>query len=93
MFSLFRQRRLRGFDYAPRYYDAAKEAREERRKRATGGSADPDAFRERLRHSWQREGSDRASVLRLAVIMGLVCAILFFIIKAFGLLQHFAWPT
>lgn len=93
MFSLFRQRRLRGFDYTPRYYDAAKEAREERRARVQGAAPDAEAFRERLRHGWQREGSDRASVMRLVVIMGLVCIILYSIMKGFGLLQHFAWPT
>lgn len=92
MFSLFRQRAPRGFDYAPRYYDALKEASEERRKRLRL-KGDPTAprnerheiMRDRMRHSWHRQGSSRNSVMRLVVVMGMVCVILYFIIKGFGL--------
>ncbi|MBK8497910.1 MAG: hypothetical protein IPL52_03610 [Flavobacteriales bacterium] len=91
MFSLFRQRASRGFEYAPRYYDAEKEARDERRKRMRVTS-DPTALRDergellrdRMRHSWQRQGSNRNSVVRLMLVMGMVCVILYFIIKGFG---------
>lgn len=94
LFSLFRQRGGRGFDYTPRYYDAAKEARHQRIQRAAGAEGQgPEAFRARMRHSWQRQGGEGASVMRLVVVMAMVCGILYFIIKGFGLLQHFAWPT
>jgi hypothetical protein len=95
LFSLFCQRGPRGFDYTPRYYDPAEEARRERvqrvrRKEAPGDAAfDAAAFRARMQHSWHRQGGQRASTVRLVVIMGLVCAVLFFIIKGFGLVNRF----
>ena len=46
-----------------------------------------------MRHSWQREGGDRANVMRLVVIMALVCVVLYYIIKGFGLVDPSAWPT
>ena len=75
-FSIFRQRQLKGFDYTSRYYDAKEEARKERMQRLKGegaaaGASGREAFRERLRHSWHREGSDRASSSRLVVLLGL----------------------
>lgn len=91
-FSLFKQRPTRTFDYTPRYYDARKEEREQRMAKAKEGVHDREALRERMRHSWQREGGHRASTTRLVVIMGLVCAVLYFIIKGFGLLEPGAWP-
>lgn len=98
MFGIFRQRKLRGFEYAPRYYDQAAEERKERleRLRAEGhqeSGARREDLRSRMRHSWQREGSDRASIIRLVVIMGMVLLILYFIIRSFGLLDPSTWPT
>jgi hypothetical protein len=88
MFSLFRQRGARGFDFPTRYYDAEKEEREKRHKAVLEGDrATRDLFRERLHHSWHRERSSGAHLQRLVIIIGLVTAILFFIIKAFGLVQ------
>lgn len=97
-FGIFRQRKLRGFDYTPRYYDPVEEERKERIERAvaegrSAASARHAELRERMRHSWQRDGSDRASLMRLVAIMGMVCIILYFIIKGFGLLDPSAWPT
>lgn len=97
-FGIFRQRKLRGFDYTPRYYDPVEEERKERIERAraegrSSASARHAELRERMRHSWQRDGSDRASLMRLVAIMGMVCIILYFIIKGFGLLDPSAWPT
>jgi len=98
MLGIFRQRRLRGFDYTPRYYDPVEEERKEliERARAQGmqeANLRRDDLRARMRHSWQRDGGDRASMMRLVVIMGMVCVILYFIIKGFGLLDPSAWPT
>ncbi len=70
-----------------RYYDAEKEEREKRHKAVLEGDrATRELFRERLHHSWHRERSSGAHLQRLVIIIGLVRAILFFIIKAFGLL-------
>jgi len=96
MLGLFRQRKLRGFDYAPRYYDAAEEERKERRLRfSASGTPEGDAahaeFRDRMRHSWTREGSGRASITRLLVILVLTGAICFIILRAFGLLAPSTW--
>jgi len=92
-FSLFRQRGARGFDLPTRFYDPEKEARNERlqqaRERAERtGLLDEDRARmaQRMRHSWQRRSSDGNRLTRLAVIMGGVLVILYFIIKAFGLM-------
>lgn len=97
MFSIFRQRRPRTFDYAPRYYDPKAEERQERRVRFTARNEGvPDGphadFRERMRHGWSRPGGERASTMRLTLIMGVVCVILYFIVKAFGLLDPSKWP-
>jgi len=88
-FSLFRQRGPRGFDLVTRYYDPLKEAREERLRKAgkEGRDARRELFSARMRHSWQRHGSDRAHLVRLVVVMGLVIAILYFIVKSFALLD------
>ncbi len=96
MLGIFRQRKLRGFDYAPRHYDPVAEERKERRLRfsaSTGAEDDaPHAeFRDRMRHSWTREGSGRASITRLVVILGLTCAIFFFVMRALGLLDPSTW--
>ena len=40
-----------------------------------------------MRHSWQRQSSNNGHTARLAVTLGAVCIILFFIIKGFGLVQ------
>ena len=95
MFSLFRQRGPKGFDLATRYYDPVKEEREERRrkvKKETNGAElighDRELFADRLRHSWRRQSSDRSHIIRLVLIMGMVIAILFFIVKGFGLLSY-----
>ena len=96
---MFRQRGVRGFDFPTRFYDAEQEARNERRKRSmaeSGIDADRasqrDRFAERLKHSWHRPSSDRSHLLRLVLIMGMVCVILYFILKGFGLLDQNAWP-
>jgi hypothetical protein len=93
MFSLFRQRSTRGFDPVTRYYDPVKEEREERLSKARvqrDGEALRDAdralFADRMRHSWQRESSDRSHLVRLVLVMGMVLVILFFIVRSFGLL-------
>lgn len=96
MFSLFRQRGPKGFDPVTRYYDPLKEARDERLRKLAAEqraeaerTADRDLFAERMRHSWRRQSSDRAHLIRLVVVMGLVITILYFIVKGFGLLATF----
>ncbi|MCW5898027.1 MAG: hypothetical protein KIT10_02065 [Flavobacteriales bacterium] len=95
LFSLFRQRGPREFHIGTRYYDPLKEQREERLKRTRREAdardlrtADRELFAQRMRHSWRRQSSDRAHIMRLVVIMGLVIAILYFIVKGFGLLGY-----
>ncbi len=90
VFSLFRQRRLKGFDYAPRYYDPKAEARRERMARlqgaeGQGGTHDREALRARLRHSWHRQGSAKASSSRLVVLLGLFAALAYAAIRVLGL--------
>jgi hypothetical protein len=93
LFSLFRQRGPRGFDLVTRYYDPLKEERDERlrKARATAKTEVPDAgnrelFAQRMRHSWQRQSSDRTHLIRLALIMTVVLVIISFIVRSFGLL-------
>ncbi len=93
-FSLFRQRGPKGFDFPTRYYDAEREAREERLKKARERAdaeglldADRAMFAERMRHSWQRQTTERSHITRLLMTMGGVMVILYFIIKGFGLVQ------
>lgn len=93
LFSLFRQRGPRGFEPATRYYDQAKEEREERQKRIRAAAeanepvpADRELFAQRMRHSWQRESSNRTHLVRLLLVMTMVIVILFFIVRSFGLL-------
>jgi len=95
LFSLFRQRPTRGFDLVTRYYDPLKEQRDERLRKVRADavaehsrSADRELFAERMRHSWQRQSSDRTHLIRLVLIMGMVIAILYFIVKGFGLLEY-----
>lgn len=95
MFSLFRQRPTRGFDLVTRYYDPLKEARDERLRKVRSVAmveeerrADRELFAERMRHSWHRQSSDRTQLIRLLLIMGMVIAILYFIVKGFGLLEY-----
>lgn len=95
MFSLFRQRPTRGFDPVTRYYDPLKEERDERINKALAEAkstvtraADRELFASRMRHSWQRESSTRSQLIRLVMIMGMVMVILFFIVRSFGLLDH-----
>lgn len=88
MFSLFRQRGPKRFELATRYYDAEKEAREERAKRVTGKhAADRELLTERMRHSWQRQHSGQGKVQRYVLTLGIVAVVLFFILKGFGLLK------
>jgi hypothetical protein len=93
-FSLFRQRGPKGFDFPTRYYDAEREEREERLKKARERSgseglleADRAMFADRMRHSWQRQTTERSHITRLLMTMGGVMVILYFIIKGFGLVQ------
>lgn len=95
MFSLFRQRSTRGFEPVTRYYDPLKEQRNERLRKVRaealaeeGVKADRELFAERMRHSWHRQSSDRTHLIRLVLIMGMVIAILYFIVKGFGLLEY-----
>lgn len=95
LFSLFRQRGPRGFDLVTRYYDPLKEERDERIRKvrremdATAlQEEDRRLFAERMRHSWRRQSSDRAHIIRLVLIMCMVMVMLFFIIKGFGLLTY-----
>jgi Flp pilus assembly protein TadB len=95
MFSLFRQRGPKGFELATRYYDPKKEERAERLKKLkreadaeTLRAEDRRLFAERMQHSWRRQSSDRTHIVRLVLIMGMVIAILYFIVKAFGLLAY-----
>ncbi|MCB9169245.1 MAG: hypothetical protein H6594_02715 [Flavobacteriales bacterium] len=84
MFSLFRTRGPRGFDYTPRYYDAEKERRAERDARIKAelddtpreATYDRERFAARMRHSWQRERSGGSYVARLALVLGGVLAFL-----------------
>jgi uncharacterized membrane protein YccC len=93
-FSLFRQRGARGFDLPTRFFDADAEARKERleqaRKRGEATEllqGDRERLSKEMRHSWQRQSSNNGHTARLAVTLGAVCIILFFIIKGFGLVQ------
>lgn len=92
MFSLFRQRPVKGFDYTPRYYDPKAEARAERAARvkaqAEGGTGDREALRARLRHSWQREGSNKASSSRLVVLLGLFASLAYAAVRMLGLMNN-----
>jgi hypothetical protein len=95
LFSLFRQRGPRGFDPVTRYYDPVKEEREQRLERlrkehlANGpGTYDPELFSRRMRHSWQRQSSDRSHLVRLVLIMSVVMIILYYLVRTFGLLEH-----
>lgn len=95
MFSLFRQRPTRGFEPVTRYYDPLKEERDERISKARAEAqatdtraADRELFAGRMRHSWQRESSNRTQLIRLVMIMGMVMVILFFIVRSFGLLEY-----
>lgn len=88
MFSLFRQRGPKRFELATRYYDAEKEAREERAKRVVGkNGVDRELLSERMRHSWQRQHSGQGKVQRYVLTLGIVGVIVFFIIKGFGLVS------
>jgi hypothetical protein len=95
MFSLFRQNGPKGFHIGTRYYDPVKEEREERLKRLRS-EMDPGArralerevFSARMRHSWQRQSSDRTHLIRLVIVMGLVLTILYYLIMSFGLLEQ-----
>lgn len=87
LFSLFRQRQLKGFDYTPRYYDPQEEARRERLARLGGeGAAAREELRQRIRHSWHREGSARGSSMRLVVLLGLFAALAFAAMRLLRLL-------
>jgi len=95
MFSMFRQRGPNGFHPVTRYYDPVKEERAERleRLRKEADRTDEPVFdRElmagRIRHSWQRQSSDRSQLIRLVIIMGLVIVILYYLIMSFGLLER-----
>jgi hypothetical protein len=90
---MFRQRGPRGFDLVTRYYDPLKEERDERIRKARASARTPDPraedrelFAQRMRHSWQRQSSDRTHLIRLVIIMSMVIAILYFIVRSFGLL-------
>lgn len=96
MFSLFRQSGPKGFHIGTRYYDPVKEEREERLQRLRnemGSGAQPGFDREllasRMRHSWQRQTTDRSHLIRLVIVMGLVITILYYLIMSFGLLEQF----
>jgi hypothetical protein len=95
MFSLFRQRGPKGFHIGTRYYDPVKEEREERLERlrakkdtSEGPHYDRELFASRMRHSWQRQTTDRSHIIRLVIVMGLVITILYYLIMSFGLLEH-----
>jgi len=88
MFSLFRQRGPKRFELATRYYDAEKEAREERTKRVVGkNGVDRELLAQRMRHSWQRQHTGKGQVQRYLFTLGIVAVIVFFIIKGFGLVN------
>ncbi len=92
-FSLFRNRGPKGFDLATRYYDAEKERLEERRQRL-GRTLDATLTDEerrsllasRIQHSWQRRSGDGTRVLRLVMVLILVLAGLYIIMRKYGLL-------
>ncbi len=95
MFSLFRQRGPKGFHIGTRYYDPVKEEREERMERLRARKMvdeDPAFDREqlskRMRHSWQRQTTDRSHLIRLVIVMGLVMTILYYLVMSFGLLEQ-----
>lgn len=93
MFSLFRQRGPRGFELVTRVYDPEKEARQKREERirneqAADSATDRALLAERMRHSWQRQHRGTGMLTRYLISIGMVGIILFFIIKAFGLLGY-----
>ncbi|MCB0790556.1 MAG: hypothetical protein H6595_14420 [Flavobacteriales bacterium] len=91
LFSLFRNRGPREFDYTPRYYDPEKERRAERDARikaemdgaAPGAAYDRERFAARLRHSWQRERSGGTYIARLVLVLGGVLGLLWAIYSAY----------
>jgi len=93
-FSLFKQRAPRGFDLPTRHYDAEAEARAERLKQARDRDAqqslvagDRARLSHQMRHSWQRQRHDNGRTARLAMILVGVSAVLFFLMRGFGLLN------
>lgn len=93
MMTLFRSQGPRGFEYGPRYYDAAKEKMQERRERL-GMDLEAELslderkalMAERMKHSWHRESSDWQRVMRLMVAAVAVIAGLMVMLKRYDLL-------
>jgi hypothetical protein len=93
-FSLFKQRGPRGFDLPTRYYDAEAEARVARLKEAREHGTkeallneDRARLSQRMRHSWQRQHHDNGRIVRLAMILVGVSAVVLFLMRGFGLLN------
>jgi len=93
-FSLFKQRKPRGFDLPTRHCDAEAEGRAERLKQARDRGAqealvagDRARLSHQMRHSWQRQHHDNGRTARLAMVLVGVSAVLFFLMRGFGLLN------
>jgi len=81
---MFKQRKPRGFDLKGRYYDEAKERRDNllRKKDEKIPFDDKEKYRERLRQNWEARRTTGASsnfgmrlLIIIAILVGLVYAL------------------
>mgnify|MGYP006278394077 CR=1 FL=1 len=89
----FKRPKVRQFNYKPRYYDQAKEEREERKKRlGITDSEDPtDQLRARIRRNWRYETEakrKRTSELRTIVYLS-IAAFFVYLILFTDMVQNF----
>jgi len=87
MFSIFKRKNVtpRGFNYQPRYYDAEKEAREERvRERKADANTDSEATKARIARSFREKRGGQSKALKSAalrsnmILIAIVIALCFF---------------
>jgi hypothetical protein len=89
--SIFKTQKHRSFNFRPRYYDADKEAFEERIRRIESeldtDKSDVEATKLRIRQKFQNRrsgsgtGSNKASNIRVLVILGILGALAYWILK------------
>ena len=89
--SIFKTQKHRSFNFRPRYYDADKEAFEERIRRIESElsteNSDIEATKLRIRQKFESRrsnsgsASDKASNIRILVILGILGALSYWILK------------
>lgn len=82
------RRKARQFQYTPRYWDQEKEEREERRRAILGGEYQEGEYKpgmmirenrmRRMRSSARTQRSSRSTLVRVAIFVVLVFAILYY---------------